>query len=59
MDLADLMFMKSLGLNRILEKSRVVFKKIMSVTFIMRSSSKKLINRSRQRLMTMSTEGLG
>jgi len=49
---------ESLTLNRNLKKSRALLKKIMTVTISMSSSSKKLISRSRQRLMIMSREGL-
>jgi hypothetical protein len=50
--------MRSLTFNRNLKKSRAFSKKIMTVTISMSSSSKKLISRSRQRLMMMSREGL-
>jgi hypothetical protein len=56
--LARLIFMRSLTLYRNLKKSRALSKKIMTVTISMSSSSKKLISRSRQRLMMMSREGL-
>jgi hypothetical protein len=45
-------------LNRNLKESRALLKKIMTVTISMSSSSKKLISRSRQKLMMMSREGV-